>query len=213
MEYIFLNFFVQATLTLIVKLNKTISKKYNLKQYFTLFSSIAHEFIIILTADMVNDLRHKNRKHPKLALPTSKSHDNFSDTSNRFSDNQTSPTNNTNGITSPPPFNTKRPKKFRLTRLNLFPKRSPLSQSTISYRTSVLPPAQEQNPPLPIYSITMTIQHDNSATLHDNLVNDFCQKYYGNSHQSLFQNKLFLHHLNRFIFILLLSKLILNTCL
>ena len=36
--------FVQATLTLIVKLYKTISIKYNLKDKFTLFSSIAHGF-------------------------------------------------------------------------------------------------------------------------------------------------------------------------
>ena len=36
--------FVQATLTLIVKLYKTISIKYNLKQNTTIFSSIAHGF-------------------------------------------------------------------------------------------------------------------------------------------------------------------------
>ena len=40
--------FVQATLTLIVKLYKTISIKYNLKENTTLFSSIAHGFSTFL---------------------------------------------------------------------------------------------------------------------------------------------------------------------
>ena len=53
--------FVQATLTLIVKLYKTISNKYNLKNNFTLFSSIAHGFFNILTAQMVNDF-HDTQK-------------------------------------------------------------------------------------------------------------------------------------------------------
>ena len=118
---------------------------------------------------MVNDRSHKNQKHPKLALPTSKLHNTFSDTSNPFSHNQTSPTNSTIGFTSPPLFNTKRPNKIRLTRPKLFPKRSPLSQSTNNYRTSVLPPAQEQNPPLLNYSINNTIQHDNYSQQHDYL--------------------------------------------
>ena len=48
--------FVQATLTLIVKLYETISIKYNLKNNNTLFSSIAHGFFTILTAQMVSDL-------------------------------------------------------------------------------------------------------------------------------------------------------------
>ena len=83
--------FVQATLTLIVK---TISIKYNLEQNITLFSSIAHCFVNILTADMVNDLSHTHRKHSKVTLPTFKSQDNFSDTLNLFSDNQTPSMNN-----------------------------------------------------------------------------------------------------------------------
>ena len=70
---------------------------------------------------MVNDPNHTHRK--KLALKTSKSQDNFSDTLNPFPDNQTPSINNTNGITSPPFFYTKRPNKFRLTRPKLFPKR------------------------------------------------------------------------------------------
>ena len=122
--------FVQATLTLIIKLYQTISIKYNLKQNITSFSSIAHGFFDILTAEMVNDLNHTNCKKLKIALPTSKSHDIFSDTLTPFPDIQTPSINNTTSFTSPPPFITKRPKKFRLTRFKLFPKRQPLSQPT-----------------------------------------------------------------------------------
>ena len=61
--------FIQATLTLLVKLNKTISIKYNLKNNITLFSSIAHGFFNIFTAHMVNDLhdiQNKKLKNPFL---------------------------------------------------------------------------------------------------------------------------------------------------
>ena len=57
--------FVQATLTLIVKLYKTISITYNLENNITLFSSIAHGFFNILTAQMVNDLHDTQNKKPK----------------------------------------------------------------------------------------------------------------------------------------------------
>ena len=60
-------------------------------------------FFNIITADMVNDLSHTHQQNTKKSLPTSKSQDNFSDTSNPFTDNQTPLTKNTNGITSPPP--------------------------------------------------------------------------------------------------------------
>ena len=161
--------FVQATLSLTVKLFKTNSFKYNLKQNITLFSSIAHGFFNILPAEIVNDLTHTHRKIPELALPTAKSPDNFSDTLNPFSDHQTPSINNTNGITSRPPFFTKRPKIFRLTRLRIFPKRSSLSQPTTIYRTSILPSSKEQNPPLPNYTITSAIQHYNYPYQHDNM--------------------------------------------
>ena len=39
-------FFLEATLTLIIKLYKPFSIKYNLKQNITLFSSIAHVFLL-----------------------------------------------------------------------------------------------------------------------------------------------------------------------
>ena len=118
---------------------------------------------------MVNDLNRTHRKNPKLALPTFISQENFSDTLLPFSDNQTPSINNTNGITSPPHFYTKRRNKFSLTRLKLFPKGSPLSQPTIIYRTSVLPSSQEQNPLLPNYTLTSAIEHDNYSHKHDNL--------------------------------------------
>ena len=58
--------FVQATITLIIKLYKTISNKYNLKNNITLFISIAHGFFNVLTAQMVNDLNDTQNKNPKV---------------------------------------------------------------------------------------------------------------------------------------------------
>ena len=87
-----------------------------------------------------------------------------------FPDNQTPPINNATGNTCPPPFYTKRPNKFRLTRFNLFPRRQPLSQPSINYRTSMFPSSQEQIPTLPIYSTFNTNQHGNLTTQNDNLV-------------------------------------------
>ena len=65
--------FVQATLTLIVKLYKTISFKDNFKNNITLFSSIAHGFFNILTAQMVNDIQDTQNKKPKNPFLKSKS--------------------------------------------------------------------------------------------------------------------------------------------
>ena len=86
--------FVQATITLIVKLYKTISVKYNLKNNITLFSSIAHGFFNILTAQMVNDLNDTQNKKQKNTLLKAKSLDHFSDTSTNLISQST-------GITSP----------------------------------------------------------------------------------------------------------------
>ena len=47
--------FIQALLTLLVKVYKTISINYNLEQNITIFSTFAHGFFNILTSDMVND--------------------------------------------------------------------------------------------------------------------------------------------------------------
>ena len=61
-------FFVQATITLIIKMYKTVSTYYNLKNNITLSSSIAHGFFSVLTAQMVNDLNDtqnkKTQKYP-----------------------------------------------------------------------------------------------------------------------------------------------------
>ena len=107
--------FIQATLTLVVKLYKTISIKYNLKDNLTLFSSIAHGFFNILTAQMVKDLHDTQNKKPKLSLFKSKPLDHLFDTSANLITHST-------GITSPPPFYTKRPNKPHLPKFNLFPK-------------------------------------------------------------------------------------------
>ena len=94
--------FVQATLTLIVKLYKTISIKCNLKNKITLFCSIEHGFFNILTAQMVNDLHDTQNKKPKNPFFESKPPDYLSDT-------PTNLINNSTGITSPPLFYTKSP--------------------------------------------------------------------------------------------------------
>ena len=65
--------FVQATITLLAKLYKTIYIKYNLKDNITLFSSIAHGFFNVLTAQMGNDLHDTQNKKPKNLLFKSKS--------------------------------------------------------------------------------------------------------------------------------------------
>ena len=70
--------FVQATITLIIKLYKTISIKHHLKHNITLFSSIAHGFFNILTAEMLNDFNDTQTRKPKNTLSKYKSLDNFS---------------------------------------------------------------------------------------------------------------------------------------
>ena len=142
--------FVQATLIFIVKLYKTISITYNLKQNITIFSSIPH--FNNLTAQMVNDLKDTRHQQPTLPLKTSKFLDNSPDNSNISINNHT-------GITSPPPFYTKRPNKLHLTRFKLFSKKRLFLQSKNNHRTSAFPASQEQHPFLPNYSTTnnMTI--------------------------------------------------------
>ena len=116
MDYIFLRFFSYKQLSHFnVKLYKTISFKYNLKYNITLFSSIAHGFFNILTAPMVNDLNDTQNKKPKNPLFKSKSLDHFSDTS-------TTLINYSTGITSTPPFYTKRHNKLQMPELNYIQK-------------------------------------------------------------------------------------------
>ena len=55
--------FIQTMLTLIVKLYKTYSIKYNPKQNITIPNSIAHGFLYILTTEMIPDLKMFVQKH------------------------------------------------------------------------------------------------------------------------------------------------------
>ena len=157
--------FVHATITLIVKLYRTISVKYNLKQNITIFSSIAHGFFNIRTAQMVNNIKDTHHQKPALPLKTSKLLDNSLDYS-------TNSIYNPNGIFFPPPFYTKRPNILHMTRYKLFSKRRQFLQLKINHRTSPLPASQEQHPTLPNYSNTSDTQHDNLTSPTDNLLNN-----------------------------------------
>ena len=155
-------FFVQATITLIVKVYKTISIKYNPKDKTTLFSSIAHGFFNILTAQMVNDLhdnQNKNQNNPLLK----------SESLNHFSDTSTTLINHSTGNTSPPPFYTKRPNKFQIPKFKLFPKRHHFSHPKTTLQTSTLPFSPVRHPSLPNYSNSHSHPNDNLATPHDTL--------------------------------------------
>ena len=105
--------FIQTMLTLIVELYKTISIKYNLKQNITVHSSIAHGFLKILTAEMVHDL--KNTRSIR-SLKSSNHLPNI--TENSLDESSLNPhdspgiSSNPSGITSPPPFHTKRSIRF-----------------------------------------------------------------------------------------------------
>ena len=123
--------FVQVTLTLIVKLYKTISIKYNLKNDITIFSSIAHGFFNVLTARMVNDFNETRNKKPKSTLLKSISLDNFIDTSTHL-------INHSTDVTSPAPFYTKCPNKIQFPKFNLFPKRHHNSHPKLLYFLSLL---------------------------------------------------------------------------
>ena len=154
-------FFVQATITPIIKLYKTISIKYNLKNNITLFSSIAHGFFNILTAEMVNDLNDTQNK--KNTFLKSESLDHFSDTSTNLITHSI-------GITSPPTFYTKRPNKLQMTKFKIFPKTPHFSYPKITLQPSTLS-SSEQHPSLRNYSTTNSHPNDNLATQHDTLFN------------------------------------------
>ena len=154
--------FVQATLTLIIKLYKAISIKYHNKHNITLFSSIAHGFFNILTEEMVNDPNDTQNRKPKITLLKSKTLDIFSDTSTNL-------INHSTGITSPPPFYTKRPNKFPMSKYKLFPKRHHFSHPKTTFQTPTLPLSSDQHPSLPNYSNTNSHSNDNLATPHDTL--------------------------------------------
>ena len=166
--------FIETMLTLIVKLYKTIPIKYNLKQNITLLNSIAHGFLNILTADMLHDLKNVRSKS------TSKSSQQMSNITNNPLDessynpnapNGTSP--NPTGITSPPPFYTKRPNRIsKMTRFKFLPKRkeynvhsksnpqsslphySPVTTNPNDYTLTTSPVNCEMDTPVRIYSKT-----------------------------------------------------------
>ena len=144
-------FFVQATLTLFVKLYKTISIKYNLKENIALFSSIAHGFFNILTAQMANDLHNTQNKKPKNSLFHSKSLDHLADTSATLINHPT-------GITSPPPFYSKRPKTLHLPKFKLFPKRHHFSHPKLLFKQLHFLFLLTNIPPFLIILITIPIR-------------------------------------------------------
>ena len=153
--------FEQATLTLIVKLYRTISIKYILNNNITIFSSIAHGFFNVLTARIVNDLNESQNKKPKSTLLKSKSLDNVIDTSTHL-------INHSTDGTSPPPFYTKRPNKIQFPKFNLFPKRHHNSHQ----KTAPLPFSPVQHPPLPNYTHKNFHPNDNLTSQHDTLINN-----------------------------------------
>ena len=120
--------FLQTILTLKVKLYKTVSIKYNLKQSITVLSSIAHGFLNILMAqaDMVNDLKNARSKKPLKSLNHLPNN-----TENPFDESSLNPpdtnaiSSNPTGITSPPPFYTNCSNRIsKMTRFKYLLKRS-----------------------------------------------------------------------------------------
>ena len=144
---------------------KTISVKYNLENNNTLFSSIAHGFFNVLTAEMVNDLNDTQNKKPKSPLFKSNSLDHFTDTSTNL-------INLSTGLTSPPAFYTKRPNQLQLPKLNLFAKRHHTSHHKNTLQHSPLPLSPVQHPPLPTYTNKNLHPNDNLTTQHDILINN-----------------------------------------
>ena len=112
---------------------------------------------------MVNDLNDTQNKKPKNPLFKSKSLDHFSDTS-------TTLINNSTGITSPPPFYTKRHNKLQMPKIKFFPKRPHFSYPKISLQPSTLL-SSELHPTFPNYSTTNSHPNDHLATQHDTLIN------------------------------------------
>ena len=114
--------FLQTMLTLIVKLYKTNSIKYNLKRNLSILNSIAHSFLNILTADMIHDFKNVRLKSfSKCSKQLSNISDIPLDESSYNPNDTTGISPNPNGITSPPPFYTKRPSRnSKMTRLNFF---------------------------------------------------------------------------------------------
>ena len=114
---------------------------------------------------MVNDLNETQNKKPKSTLLKSKSLDNFIDTSTNL-------INHSTGITSPPPFYTKRPNKLQFPKFNLFPKRHHNSHQKSTLQSSPLLFSPFQHPPLPNCTHKNLHPNDNLTTQHDTLINN-----------------------------------------
>ena len=116
--------------------------KNNLEQNITLFTSIAHGFFNIITAELVKDLKDSNARRPlppvKFSHQLSTIIENPLDESSDNSDDQTNTSYKPSGIISPPPFYTKRPTRIpKMTRFELFPKRkSSFNQPTNNDNTT-----------------------------------------------------------------------------
>ena len=119
-------------LTLIVILYKTISIKYKIKQNITILNSIAHGFFNIRTADMIHDKNVRSKSpHQKSSHQMSNITDNPLDESSYNPNETTGYTPNPTGITSPPPFFTKRPNRIsKITRFKFLPTRKQNSNQT-----------------------------------------------------------------------------------
>ena len=119
-------------LSLNVKLYKTVSIKYNLKQNITILNSIAHGFLNIITADMIHDLKNvRSKSSSKSSHQMSNITDNPLDESSYNSNDTTGISSNLTGITLPPPFHTTRPNRIsKMTRFKFLPKRKQYSNQT-----------------------------------------------------------------------------------
>ena len=109
---------------------------------------------------MVNELHNTQNKKLKNSFFKSKSLDDLSDTSATLINHPT-------GITSPPPFYTKRPNKLHLPKFKLLPKRHHFSHPKTTLQTTTLPFSPDQRPTLPHYSNNHFHPNDNLATPHD----------------------------------------------
>ena len=149
------------------------------KQKITLLNSIAHGFLNILTADMLHDLKNvRSKSTSKSSQQMSNITDNPLDESsyNLNDPNGTSP--NPTGITSPPPFYTKRPNRIsKMTRFKFLPKRKQYNVHSKSNPQSSLPH----------YSSVTT--NPNDYTLTTSPVNDEIDTPV----RHIFKNKLLLH--------------------
>ena len=104
---------------------------------------------------MVNDLHNTQNKKPKHSLFKSKPLDHLPDTSANLINHPT-------GITSPPPFYTKRPNKLHLPNFKLFPKRHHFSKTTL--QTTTFPFSPDQHPSLPHYTNNHSYPNDSHST-------------------------------------------------